>query len=198
MPRVEIKSGSGREQIDVNQELLPASEATEDISVSPEQGSEDGSSEPSEVERAEGERDALRNRLARLQADFDNARKRTERERSEFKSSALADALRSLLPVLDSFDRAMKAPVSNPRDFRSGMQLIQRQLHDALGKLGLTPIVAEGELFDPRIHEAVDVVDAPDVQDSRVVEELHPGYRLGDQLLRPAMVRVARNRPERY
>ena len=76
MPRVEIKSGCGREQIDVNQELPPASEATEDIFVSPEQGSEDRSSEPSDVERVEGERDGLRNRLARLQADFDNARKR--------------------------------------------------------------------------------------------------------------------------
>ena len=198
MPRVEIKSGSGGEQIDVDHELPPASETTEDIPVSPEQGSEDRSGEPSDVERVERERDGLRNRLARLQADFDNARKRTEREQSAFKSSALADALRSLLPVLDSFDRAMKAPVSNPRDFRSGMQLIQRQLNDALGKLGLTPIAAEGEVFDPRIHEAVDVVDAPDVEDSRVIEELHPGYRLGDQLLRPAMVRVARHRRERY
>lgn len=191
MPRVENKSDRRREQINVDHELTSAAEITEDIPVS---RSKDGSGEPSEIERVEQERDTLRNRLARLQADFDNARKRTEREQSEFRSSALADALRSLLPVLDNFERAMKATVINPGDFRSGMQLIQRQLHDALGKLGLTPIGAEGELFDPRIHEAVDVVDSPDVQDSRVVEELHPGYRLNDQLLRPASVRVARNR----
>jgi GrpE protein len=75
----------------------------------------------------------------------------------------------------------------NPKDFRSGIELIQKQLDDALRKLGLTPIVAKGEVFDPRVHEAVDVVDTNAYEDSRVIEVLQPGYILGDQLLRPAM-----------
>ncbi len=194
MRKIDLRSAFGREMLDVDHELPAAADTKDEIPFSAEPGCEPGRAEPGQVETVEHEHDALRARLARLQADFDNARKRTEREQSEFKSFALADALRSLLPVLDSFDRAMRAPAGNPKNFRSGIELIQKQLDDALRKLGLTPIVAKGEMFDPRVHEAVDVVDTNASEDSRIVEVLQPGYRLGDQLLRPAMVRVARNR----
>jgi molecular chaperone GrpE (heat shock protein) len=108
MRKIDVKSAFGREPLDVDHELPAAAETKDEISFS---------AEPGQVETVEQERDALRARLVRLQADFDNARKRTEREHSEFKSSALADALRSLLPVLDSFDRAMRAPRGEPEGF---------------------------------------------------------------------------------
>ncbi len=144
-----------------------------------------------EMERVQAERDALLDRLARLQAEFENARKRNAREQQEFREYALADALRSLLPILDSFDRAL-ASQQPGTELRAGMELINRQLHDALSKLGVRPIPAIGEPFDPRLHEAVEAVETPGAGEDQVLEELQRGYKLKDRLLRPAMVRVAR------
>ncbi|HLK31725.1 MAG TPA: nucleotide exchange factor GrpE, partial [Terriglobales bacterium] len=124
---------------------------------------------------------------------FDNARKRAAREQQEYKDFALADALKNLLPILDSFDRALLTKVQKPEDFRAGVELIRKQFHDALEKLGLRPIPAKGEPFDPRLHEAIEMVDTDEVEDHHVFEELQRGYKLKDRLLRPAMVRVARN-----
>jgi len=105
----------------------------------------------------------------------------------------LTDALKSLLPVLDSFDWALQTPAQNPADFRSGVELIRKQLHEALSKLGAEPITATGEPFDPRVHEAVETVDSASAADNHVIKELRRGYKLKDRLLRPAMVVVARN-----
>ena len=99
-------------------------------------------------------------RLARLQAEFDNARKRAAREQSEFREYAVADAIKALLPMLDSFDRALEAHAGD-ENFR-GIELINRQFHDALAKLGVRPIPAAGEPFDPHLHQAVEVVDTSD------------------------------------
>ncbi len=145
-----------------------------------------------EVEQLKSERDSLLDRLARLQAEFNNARKRQAREQQEFREYALADALKSLLPALDSFDHALAAD-STGEDFRAGIELINRQLHDALAKLGVQPIAAQGERFDPNLHQAVQMVETTEAEENRVLEELQRGYRLKDRLLRPAMVRVARN-----
>jgi molecular chaperone GrpE len=146
----------------------------------------------SEGEKLKAERDALLDRLARLQAEFDNARKRAVREQQEFREFAAADVIKNFLPTLDSFERALKAS-ADATDFRNGIELIYRQFQDALQKVGVQPIVAVGQTFDPRIHEAIEMVDTRDVPDHQVVDELQRGYKYKDRLLRPAMVRVARN-----
>lgn len=147
----------------------------------------------SQLEKAQAERNELLERMARQQAEFENARKRAAREQQEYKDFALADTLKNLLPILDSFDRALQIKVDKPEDLRSGVELIRKQLQDALEKLGVRPIPAKGEPFDPRLHEAIEMVDTDEVQDHHVVDELQRGYKLKDRLLRPAMVRVARN-----
>jgi molecular chaperone GrpE len=146
----------------------------------------------SETEKLKAERDALLDRLARLQAEFDNARKRGVREQQEFREFAAADVIKNFLPILDSFERALKAR-GDAGDFRAGVELIYRQLQDALQKMGVQPIAAMGQAFDPRIHEAVEMVDTNEVPDHHVFDELQRGYKYKERLLRPAMVRVARN-----
>jgi len=146
----------------------------------------------SEAEKLKAERDALLDRLARLQAEFDNARKRAVREQQEFREFAAADAIKNILPILDSFERALKAG-GDASDFRNGIELIYRQFQDTLQKIGVQSIAARGQLFDPRIHEAVEMVDTTEVPDHHVFDELQRGYKYKDRLLRPAMVRVARN-----
>jgi molecular chaperone GrpE len=179
-----------REQLDLDDELLSLNDNTCDNHWPARRAA---SVEESVPEKVKAERDALRDRMARLQAEFENARKRAAKEQQDFKDYALADALKSLLPILDSFDRALQAPARSPQEFRSGVDLIRRQLCDALGKLGLTAVPAKGELFDPFTHQAVDMVDSTTAKNNHVLDELQRGYKIGDRLLRPAMVRVARN-----
>ena len=146
-----------------------------------------------EFDKVKSERDALIDRLARLQAEFENARKRAAREQQEFREYALADAVKALLPTLDSFERALQTSASDKSEFRGGVELIYKQLQDALLKLGLRPIPAKGEPFDPHLHQAIEMVDTREVKDHHVLEELQRGYKLKDRLLRPSMVKVARN-----
>jgi molecular chaperone GrpE len=145
-----------------------------------------------ELERLRAERNDLIDRLARLQAEFENARKRTVREQQDFRDFALADAIKLLLPIVDSFELALKSS-KEKSEFRNGVELIHKQLQDALAKLGLQPIAAKGEAFDPRLHEAIEMVDTTDAKDHEVLDEFQRGYRLKERLLRPAMVKVARN-----
>ena len=147
----------------------------------------------SELEALRTEKANYLDRLARLQAEFDNFRKRSLRDQQDFRDYALAEALKSLLPILDSLDRALKTTGVSVEDFRSGIELIDKQFHDALSKLGIEPVPAEGEIFDPNLHQAVQMVDTDEVEDHRVIDELQRGYRIKDRLLRPAMVRVASN-----
>jgi molecular chaperone GrpE len=182
------------ERLDVGHELPAGQEEAGEIRDAEQAtAAAEAPTEGFELERAKAERDALQDRLARLQAEFENSRKRAAREQLEFKDSALAEALKSLLPILDSLDRALQAPVQTLEEFRSGIQLIRKQFEDALAKLGLNQVPTKGETFDPRVHEAVDVVETASVTDNQVLEELQRGYKLRDRLLRPAMVRVARN-----
>jgi molecular chaperone GrpE len=146
----------------------------------------------SEVEKLRAERDMLLDRLARMQAEFDNARKRAAKEQQDFRDYALADTIKTIIPVLDSLDRALQTSPEKS-EFHVGMELIHKQLQDALAKLGVRPIQAKGEQFDPQHHEAVEMVDTENARDHEVLEELQRGYKLKDRLLRPAMVRVARN-----
>lgn len=148
-----------------------------------------------EYERVSKERDALLDRLARLQAEFENARKRNVREQADFREYAVADAVKNFLPVLDNFNLALRSQKSEAGDsaLRSGIELIRKQLEDVLSRLGVQPIPAQGQTFDPRVHEAIEMVESSDHGDHEVIEELQRGYKLKDRLLRPAMVRVATN-----
>jgi molecular chaperone GrpE len=152
----------------------------------------DGEGSVLEKEKLKAERDALIDRLARLQAEFDNARKRAVREQQDFREFAAADVIKNFLPILDSFELALKAG-GDASDFRNGVELIYRQFQDALQKIGVQPIAAVGQVFDPRVHEAIEMVDTREVPDHQVVGELQRGYKFKERLLRPAMVRVARN-----
>ena len=146
----------------------------------------------SELQKARAERDDLFDRLARLQAEFDNYRKRAAKENDDFRDFAVSDAARALLPVIDSFTLALKNSAAKPEDLRKGMELIFKQLQDVLQKLKVERIPAQGEPFDPRVHEAIEMVETDAAPDHHVLEELQPGYRIKGRLLRPAMVRVAK------
>lgn len=188
-------NGKTNADFDLDRELPPA-EAGEGAAPNVIPINASDSSGASETEKLKAERDALLDRLARLQAEFDNARKRALREQQEFREYAAADLIKNFLPVLDSFERALKVAGesgSNSNEFRNGIDLIYRQFQDAIQKSGVQPIIAVGQPFDPRLHEAVEMVDTTDVPDHHVLEELQRGYKYKDRLLRPAMVRVARN-----
>ena len=188
MARRNGKTELEEQQLDAEHEL-PSSDGSPD---SPAGGSEPGKAHISELDKLRAERDTLVDRLARMQAEFDNARKRAAREQQDFRDYALADTIKTLIPVLDSFDRALQ---SSPQksEFHAGVELIHKQLQDALAKLGVQPISAKSQQFDPRFHEAIEMVETDEANDHEVLEELQRGYKLKDRLLRPAMVRVARN-----
>jgi molecular chaperone GrpE len=152
------------------------------------------SGEPSEVEKLNAERDALLDRLSRVQAEFENARRRLERAQQEAKTVGVGETLTTLLPTLDSLELALRSVAPDPKEFRRGIDLIRQQMELAIRSLGLTRVPAEGRTFDPNLHEAIEVVETTDAQDGEVVEEVQAGYKLGDRLLRPAKVLVARNR----
>lgn len=152
------------------------------------------SGEPSEIDKLKAERETLLDRLARLQAEFENTRRRLERAQQEIKAITVGETLKALLPTLDSLELALRSPGPDPKKFRRGVDLIRQQMEIAMQSLGLTRISAEGKLFDPSLHEAIEVVETTDAQDGEVVEEIHAGYKFGDRLLRPAKVLVARNR----
>lgn len=145
-----------------------------------------------EFEQLKAERDQLLDRLARLQAEFENARKRTERERAEFRDYTTGSVIEQFLPVLDHFELALKA-TGSVEQLRSGVELIVKQMGEILRQLQVTPVPAIGEPFDPRVHEALGAVEREDIPDHYVAEEIRRGYRLRDRLIRPAMVRVASN-----
>jgi molecular chaperone GrpE len=190
MTRTNGKSEVDPEQLDVDHELPAAQEGDEPVSA--ETGRRNAGGE-SELQKIKTERDGLLERLQRLQAEFENARKRGVREQQDFRDFALADALKTLLPVMDSFERALHVGRDTKSEFRNGVELIYKQLQDALSKMGLQPISAKGEEFDPRLHEAIEMVDTKEARDHEVLEELQRGYKLKDRMLRPAMVKVARN-----
>jgi len=146
----------------------------------------------SELQKLQAERDSLLDRLARAQAEFENARRRASKEQQEFRDYAVADAIKSLLPVVDSLERALQVK-SDAAELRGGVELIYKQLQAALAKLSVNAIVSKGEPFDPRYHEAIEMVETSDAPDHQVIEELQRGYKFKDRLLRPAMVKVAKN-----
>jgi molecular chaperone GrpE len=145
-----------------------------------------------EYDRLKAERDLLFDRLARLQAEFDNSRKREAKERAEFRDYAVSNAIEQFLPVLDNFQLALKSTGSADQ-LRTGVELIVKQMEEALRSLNIQPVEAVGATFDPRVHEAIEMVERNDLPDHQVFEEVRRGYRIRDRLLRPALVRVASN-----
>jgi molecular chaperone GrpE len=145
-----------------------------------------------DFDQLKAERDQLADRLARLQAEFENARKRADRERVSDRDFATGSVVKQFLPVLDNFELALKSSGSAPQ-LRSGVELIRKQMEDILRQLHVHAIPAVGAEFDPRLHEALGSVERDDLPDQHVAEEIRRGYKLRDRLLRPALVRVASN-----
>ncbi len=149
-----------------------------------------------ELEQARGERDQLRDRLARLQAEFDNARKREFKEKQDARDYATQAAIEPFLGVMDNFQLALKAEGSIEQ-LRAGVELILKQMDEALRGLNVQPVDAVGTPFDPRVHEALGSVETPEYPDHQVIDEIRRGYKLRDKLLRPALVRIATNSAQR-
>jgi len=145
-----------------------------------------------EFDKLQAERDQLLDRLSRLQAEFENARKRAERERVSDRDYATASVVKQFLPVLDNFDLALKS-TGTPEQLSAGVELIRKQMEGVLRQLHVHVIPALGVEFDPRCHEALGSVERDDVPDQHVAEEIRRGYKLRERLLRPALVRVASN-----
>jgi molecular chaperone GrpE len=139
------------------------------------------------------ERDELLDRLMRSAAEFDNYRKRTDRERRDLSDTIAADVVRDLLPIVDDLERALEAASASPdRALRQGVELIHRQLLETLRRRNVQPFTTIGEPFDPEWHEAVASEPANGRSDGEVIGELRRGYKIGNRLLRPAQVRVAK------
>jgi molecular chaperone GrpE len=145
-----------------------------------------------ELDRVKGERDQLLDRLARLQAEFENARKREARERADFRDFAVSGAIEQFLPVLDNFHLALGS-AGSVEQLRAGIELIVKQMEDVLRALNVQPVESVGARFDPRVHEALESVDRTDLPDHQVLEEVRRGYRIRERLLRPALVRIVNN-----
>lgn len=143
-----------------------------------------------ERDRLAGEKAELHDRLLRRQADFENFRRRVERERRELLEFAGMESVRALLPVVDDFERALKIECAD-KEYARGMDLIYQRLFEALGKLGLEPLAAVGQPFDPNLHHAVEMAQTEDAEDHTVLEEFQRGYNFRGRLLRPSMVKVA-------
>lgn len=147
-----------------------------------------------EIQKLIEERDSLQDRLLRRQAEFENYRKRAERERNEYVQSASAELVRELLNVLDSFDLAIRNASSEGsagEDMLRGLDLVYKQFLDTLGRFGLKAIEAKGQTFDPNFHQAISTVPSDEVPENTVVDEFRRGYTLNGKLLRAAMVSVS-------
>jgi molecular chaperone GrpE len=160
------------------------------------EGDPSGNPEPDDprqqIARLEVEKQELYNTLVRRQADFENFRKRVERERRAERERALAGLIEGLLPVVDAFERALDSEGHQAlAEYRKGVGLIHRQLMAVLAKQGLKGMKVKGEKFDPHLHHAVERVHTDEYEDGTVIDEVQPGYYLNDRVLQPAMVRVA-------
>jgi molecular chaperone GrpE len=180
-------------ELTLSQEAEAAVAAGESAAEAPAQDT--AAEEPvsrAEYDRLKSERDQLLDRLARLQAEFENARKRAEREKTDYRDYAVGSVVEKFLPVLDHFELALKAD-GTAEQLRTGVELIVKQMEDVLRQLQVLAVPALGTEFDPRHHEALGTIERLDLPDQHVAEEIRRGYKLRERLLRPALVRVASN-----
>jgi molecular chaperone GrpE len=147
--------------------------------------------QPDPLEELRRERDALQDRMLRTAADFDNYRKRMDRERRDLAEQTAGEAIKDLLPIIDNLERALQAAAEDD-PLRKGVELIHKQMLEMPRKRGVTPIEALGADFDPNVHEAVTHEESDQHREGEVMEELQRGYKVGERLLRPAMVKVAK------
>jgi molecular chaperone GrpE len=186
----------GRIMVETKEEKKAAEEKSAaqgvDSAIDAAENAAAGSVSKEEFEQMKSERDNLLDRLARLQAEFENARKREARERNEFRDYAVSGAVEEFLPVLDNFQLALKS-TGTAEQLRTGVELIVKQMEEALRSLNVQPVETVGAAFDPRVHEALEMVERNDLPDHQVFEEVRRGYRIRERLLRPALVRVASN-----
>jgi molecular chaperone GrpE len=189
------------EELESIQNVDPASDPAH-AEVATIDGKEAATGEPSpgartgvsteEYERLKLDRDQLFDRMARLQAEFDNARKREARERQDFRDFATAGTVEQFLPVIDNFQLALKAGGS-AEQLRTGVELIVKQMEDVLRSLNVHAVETVGTRFDPHVHESIDSAERVDLPDQQVLEEVRRGYKIKERLLRPALVRVVHN-----
>ena len=171
---------------------LPAPTPEEELAAEAEQADSEEATGRTEFDQLKAERDRLLDRLARLQAEFENARKRAERERVEYREYAAGSVAEQFLGVLDNLELALKA-TGSAQQLRSGVSLIVKQMEEILEKMQVKVVPTVGEAFDPRFHEALGTVERDDIPDQHVAEEIRRGYKIRERLLRPALVRVAHN-----
>jgi molecular chaperone GrpE len=172
---------------------VSAEKATDAPDPSVQQPQDSGSTEAGEAEKLaelEKQKAEWQDRLLRTQAEFQNFRRRAEREKVDLLEYASTEAVRPLLAVLDDFERALKHDTTD-KEYAKGMELIYQRFFDALKKLGLEPIESKGKPFDPHTHHAIDSVETEEAPDHTVLEEFQRGYNFKGKLLRPAMVKVA-------
>ncbi len=192
------KSEAEKGNLDLEHELPAMEDTSSTVTLSSAAGQTNASVPTSptggdaELQTVKAERDSLLDRLARAQAEFENSRRRAAKEQQDYRDFATIEAIKPLLPVVDSFERALQAK-SEGAEFRAGVELIYKQLQDALAKMGVTAIAAKGQQFDPHVHEAIEMVEAAQAADHEVLDEWQRGYKYKDRLIRPAMVKVARN-----
>lgn len=154
---------------------------------------EDAAALKAQVESLKAALEEKDNRVKRLQADFENFRRRTSKEREELANVVTQDLLKSMLPILDNFDRAMAAEQKDNESFQKGVEMIYTQLHETLKNAGLELIDTAGQKFDPNFHQAVMRVENPDLEDDTIAQELQKGYIVKGRVIRPSMVQVVSN-----
>jgi molecular chaperone GrpE len=186
---------SDRKDVGMAEEVV-----TRDLGSQVEEGTTSAGAEPvseaavlqAELELVKGERDQLLDRVARLQAEFDNARKREAKERADVRDYTVSNTVEPFLGVMDNFQLALKAD-GTAEQLRAGVELILKQMEDALKGLNVVPVETVGTQFDPRIHEALGSIETKEFPDHQVLEEIRRGYKIREKLLRPALVRIAVN-----
>lgn len=185
-------------ELTLSKEAEEAAAAAEPVAEMPAQeAGKEAAGEPpvarAEFDQLKAERDQLFDRLARLQAEFENARKRAERARLESRELVTGNVVEQFLPVLDDFELALKSDSSSHEQLRSGVELILKKLEGILRHLHVTAVATANVEFDPHCHQALGTVERQDLPDQHVAEEIRRGYKLHDRLLRPALVRVVSN-----
>src|SRR6202162_5785858 len=193
--QVVMKKANGKTQtemrgLDLEHELPPADGDDRPSEAAPSVAAPEEASGPAaELQKLKAERDSLLDRFARTQDQIEYARLRAAKEQQDFRDYAAADAIKALLPVIDSFERALQVK-SEPGDFRNGVDIIYKQLRELWTNRGVGAIPAKGEPFDPRFHEAIEMVETNEAPDHHVLEELQRGYKVKDRLPRPSMGKV--------
>ena len=147
--------------------------------------------EPSETEKLQKQLDEANDKFLRLAAEYDNFRKRTVKEKEALNALCKSTVVKALLPVIDNFERAMQQPSDNPEDYKKGIEMIVKQFAEVLQSLGVESFGTEGETFDPNLHNAVMHIENDELGENVIAAVFGKGYRLGDTVIRPAMVQVA-------